>query len=181
MWCSKVSSADSRSTLGTPLWAWSPMCGLDLKSHKMFIAPYDIPNNIHLVCVAVKWAEVTPDLFCGHLFEYGAGCVGGINKSSLRDHPGTIAGLCWKFQVSKFKTVGVVNFTPKSASKIYSLWIHTGWPELLSRSLSHENYTSCPKKNLLVTSRHPRSLGIQPCIPIFHIHLCTVGHQNFQD
>ena len=70
------------------------MCGLDLKSHKMFIAPYDIPNNIHLVCVAVKWAEVTPDLFCGHLFEYGAGYVGGINKSSLRDHPGTIAGLC---------------------------------------------------------------------------------------
>ena len=57
----------------------------------------------------------------------------------------------------------------------------TGWPEQLSRSLSHENYTFCPKKILLVTSRHPRSLGFQPCIPIFHIHLCTVGHQNFQD
>ena len=37
------------------------------------------------------------------------------------------------------------------------------------------------KKILLVTSRHSRSLGFQPCIPIFHIHLCTVGHQNFQD
>ena len=130
---------DSRSTLETTLWAWSPMCGLDLKSHKMFIAPYDIPNNIHLVCVAVKWAEVTPDLFCGHLFEYGAGCVGGINKSSLRDHPGTIAGLCWKFQASNFKTVGgVVNFTPKSASKIYLVWIYRDW---VVRYVTADTYT----------------------------------------
>ena len=57
----------------------------------------------------------------------------------------------------------------------------TGWLEEFSRSLSHRNYTFCSKKILLVTSRHSRSLGFQPCIPIFHIHLCTVGHQNFQD
>ena len=57
----------------------------------------------------------------------------------------------------------------------------TGWLEEFSRSLSHRNYTFCSKKFLLVPSRHSRSLGFQPCIPIFHIHLCTVGHQNFQD
>jgi len=34
---------------------------------------------------------------------------------------------------------------------------------------------------LLVASRHSRSLGFQPCTPIFYIHLCTVGHQNFPD
>ena len=49
------------------------------------------------------------------------------------------------------------------------------------RSLSHRNYTFCSNKILLVPSRHSRSLGFQPCKPIFHIHLCTVGHQNFQD
>ena len=57
----------------------------------------------------------------------------------------------------------------------------TGWLEEFSRSLSHRNYTFCSKKFLLVPSRHSRSLGFQPCIPIFYIHLCTVGHQNFQD
>ena len=60
-------------------------------------------------------------------------------------------------------------------------WRCTGWLEEFSRSLSHRNYTFCSKKFLLVPSRHSRSLGFQPCIPIFHIHLCTVGHQNFQD
>ena len=59
--------------------------------------------------------------------------------------------------------------------------IFTGWLEEFSRSLSYRNYTFCSKKILLVTSRHSRSLGFQPCIPIFYIHLCTVGHQNFQD
>ena len=44
---------------------------------------------------------------------------------------------------------------------------HTGWLEEFSRSLSHRNYTFCSKKSLLVPSRHSRSLGFQPCIPIF--------------
>ena len=34
MSCSKVKRRESRSSLSTPLWAWSPMLGLDLKSHK---------------------------------------------------------------------------------------------------------------------------------------------------
>ena len=59
--------------------------------------------------------------------------------------------------------------------------LSTGWLEEFSRSLSHRNYTFGSKKFLLVPSRHSRSLGFQPCIPIFHNHLCTVGHQNFQD
>ena len=57
----------------------------------------------------------------------------------------------------------------------------TGWLEEFSWSLSYRNYTFCSKKFLLVTSRHSRSLGFQPCIPIFRIHLYTVGHQNFHD
>ena len=61
------------------------------------------------------------------------------------------------------------------------LYVCTGWLEEFSRSLLHRNYTFCSKKFLLVPARHSRSLGFQPCIPIFHIPLCTVGHQNFQD
>ena len=55
----------------------------------------------------------------------------------------------------------------------------TGWLEEFSRSLSHQNYTFYTQKMLLVTLRHPRSLGFQLCIPIFHIHLCTVGQFVF--
>ena len=51
----------------------------------------------------------------------------------------------------------------------------TGWLEEFSRSLSHQNYTFCTQKILLVSLRHPKSLGFQLCMPIFHIHLCTVG------
>ena len=62
---------------------------------------------------------------------------------------------------------------------IYVSLVTTGWPEQLSRSLSYQNYTFCSKKILLVTSRHPRSLGFQLCMSIFHIHLCTVGQFVF--
>ena len=55
----------------------------------------------------------------------------------------------------------------------------TGWLEEFSRSLSHQNYTFCTQKILLVSLRHPRSLGFQLCMPIFHIHLCTVGQFVF--
>ena len=51
--------------------------------------------------------------------------------------------------------------------------------EQFSLSLSHQNYTFCTQKILLVTLRHPRSLGFQLCMPIFHIHLCTVGQFVF--
>ena len=57
--------------------------------------------------------------------------------------------------------------------------ISTGWLEEFSRSLSHQNYTFCTQKILLVSLRHPRSLGFQLCMPIFHIHLCTVGQFVF--
>ena len=91
----------------------------------------------------------------------------------------------WKpFQLPKPLSQTISSAWTILSVKIFKVgWLKfsTGWPELLSRSLSHENYTFWSKKNLLVTSRLPRSLGIQPCIPIFHIHLCTVGHQNFQD
>ena len=55
----------------------------------------------------------------------------------------------------------------------------TRWLEEFSRSLSHQNYTFCTQKILLVSLRHPRSLGFQLCMPIFHIHLCTVGQFVF--
>ena len=56
---------------------------------------------------------------------------------------------------------------------------YTGWLEEFSWSLSHQNYTFCTQKILLVSLRHPRSLGFQLCMPIFHIHLCTVGQFVF--
>ena len=72
--------------------------------------------------------------------------------------------------------------------KLKDNWMHkltncflkpTGWLEEFSRSLSHQNYTFWTQKILLVTLRHPRSLGFQLCMPIFHIHLCTVGQFVF--
>ena len=47
------------------------------------MTPYAITNNSYLVDNALKGAEGPPDLICGHLFEPGAGCGGGIQKSSL--------------------------------------------------------------------------------------------------
>ena len=58
------------------------------------MTPYAIPNNSYLVDNALKEAEGPPDLICGHLFEPGAGCGGGIQKSSLAVHPHTIGKLC---------------------------------------------------------------------------------------
>ena len=44
----------------------------------------------------------------------------GSQNTFLTYDPYPIAGLCCEFQLYKGKTVGgVVNFTPKSASKIY--------------------------------------------------------------
>ena len=60
-----------------------------------------------------------------------------------------------------------------------SIYVLTGWLEEFSWSLSHQNYTFCIQKILLVSLRHPRSLGFQLCMPIFHIHLCTVGQFVF--
>ena len=68
------------------------------------MTPYAIPNNSYLVSNALKGAEGPPDLLCRHLFEPGAGCVGGIQKSSLQVWPCTIGKLCCKFQVPRSKT-----------------------------------------------------------------------------
>ena len=58
------------------------------------MTPYAIPNNSYLVNNALKGAEGPPDLLCRHLFEPGAGCVGGIQKSSLAVQPCTIGDEC---------------------------------------------------------------------------------------
>ena len=68
-----------------------------------------------------------------------------------------------------------INTTMMSNTIEKAFPVHTGWLEEFSRSLSHQNYTFCTQKILLVSLRHPRSLGFQLCMPIFHIHLCTVG------
>ena len=57
----------------------------------------------------------------------------------------------------------------------------TGWQKEYATRKLRQNYTFCPQIFLLVTSRHQRWLGFQPYIPFFHIHLCTVGYEIFQD
>ena len=55
------------------------------------MTPYAIPNNSYLVNNALKGAKGPPDLLCRHLFEPGAGCVGGIQNSSLAVYPHTLS------------------------------------------------------------------------------------------
>ena len=87
-----------------------------------------IPNNTYEVKDTLKSIVGLPDLLWRHLFEPGAGCVGGIQKSSLAVQPCTIGNLCWKFQDPSFKTLGGVAFlTSKSVRKIYLVWIWIHW------------------------------------------------------
>ena len=57
------------------------------------MTPHTIPNNLYFAKDALKSAEGPPDLIWRHLFKPGAGCGGGIKKSSLVDNPHNIADL----------------------------------------------------------------------------------------
>ena len=82
--------------------------------------------------------------------------------------------------VSSIRYVEKLYMHCRKTEQVFSTYLNplgknTGWLEEFSRSLSHQNYTFWTQKILLVTLRHPRSLGFQLCMPIFHIHLCRVG------
>ena len=110
-----------------------------------------------------------------------------INKKAFPDTPSDFKK-CWNYVVRKL--LKLLNYwrehknwslpklsilslqglkIPPQSNQNYSAetgrteLFYTGWRELLSWSLSWR----------------PRSLGFQLCIPIFHIHLCTVGQFVF--